>query len=99
MAQGVGKGKTNNPFGRPKGAKDKVSAEIKAKLSKFLEGNFKEFEKDFKAEERTDIRMRIYLEAMKLIIPKPRDEEEDENALNKRDELIVRLFNLDKEKD
>ena len=44
------KGQTGNPFGRPKGAKDKVSAEIKAKLAKFIEGNFKEFEKDFKAE-------------------------------------------------
>ena len=40
------KGQTGNPFPEdPKGAKDKVSAEIKAKLAKFIEGNFKEFEK------------------------------------------------------
>lgn len=98
MAKGPGKGNTNNPYGRPKGAKDKISKEVKERIAEFVAGNFEEFEYDFKHETKTEVRMRIFLEALKLIVPKPKDPEVEEDAFHKRDELIIRLFNLDKNK-
>ena len=88
---------TNNPFGRPKGTPNKVTSEVKEMIAKFVTGNYKAFVSDFKKEEKTEVRMRIYLEAMKLVIPKPRDLEEEDDIMKRRSEAISRLFGLDRD--
>lgn len=86
------KGKTGNPNGRPKGSKNKATVEIKDKLSEFLEDNFDEFEKSFKEMPSGERKARLYLEAGKLIIPRPKDPEEEAETNRRHDELLLRLF-------
>lgn len=92
------KGKSGNINGRPKGSQNNVSSEVKEKLAKFVDVNFSTFQKEF-ALLKPEIKVKLYLEAAKMVIPKPKDLEVDEDTFHKRDELIVRLFNLDQKKD
>lgn len=44
MAKGVGKGKTNNPNGRPKGTQNKVTKETREAFKTFVEDNQEHFQ-------------------------------------------------------
>jgi len=44
MAQGVGKGNTNNPNGRPKGKPNKVTVETREAFKKLVEDNTDKFQ-------------------------------------------------------
>jgi len=46
--KGPGKGKTNNPAGRPTGTPNKVTKELRERISDFLSENWEQIEKDFK---------------------------------------------------
>lgn len=51
---GLKKGMTNNPKGRPKGAVNKVTADLREKIADFLEDNWDTIQQDFdKMDERT----------------------------------------------
>lgn len=89
---GQKKGQTGNPNGRPKGAKNKISSDIKDKLTLFLEDNFDKFETSFKMMPPGERKARLYLEAGKLIIPRPKDPEEEAETNRRHDELLSRLF-------
>ena len=45
--KGPGKGKTNNPSGRPVGTPNKVTTELRQRITELIEKNFKKIEADF----------------------------------------------------
>lgn len=91
----MAKGKTNNPNGRPKGAKDKVSSDIKKRMAVFLDGKFDQFTKDMNDVEDPGYRAKLYMEAYKLVVPKPRDIEDIEDERDFRKQFMDRIFNRD----
>lgn len=52
------KGHTNNPNGRPKGTKNKITTEVREWLKNLLDNNREQIEKDFKA---VDAKTRLFL--------------------------------------
>ena len=96
--KGNPKGVTGNPNGRPKGIKNIVTQTVKERISSFVEGNFEEFETSFKNEKNNVIKMKIYLEAAKLVIPRPKDPEEEDDANRRHKELIDRLWPINPQK-
>ncbi|NDW19422.1 hypothetical protein D0T53_10950 [Dysgonomonas sp. 216] len=78
---GLKPGQTNNKAGRKKGSKNKVSAELKVKITDVLDGNVSILENALK-DEKTPIYLRgkLYVEASKLVVPKPVSDEEQDNA-------------------
>ena len=81
---GPKKGVSNNPAGKPVGVKNKLTSEIKEKMTNFLAGNFEQFRSDLNAVEDRGFRAKLYLEAYKLVVPKPKDDEDKA----KEDEFI-----------
>ncbi len=62
------KGQTGNPNGRPKGTKNKVTAEMKEKIQLFVESNFETIQKDFDNVDAKD-RLIIFERLLKYVIP------------------------------
>jgi hypothetical protein len=52
--RGPGKGNTNNPAGRPAGKPNKITSELRDRISNFLKENWEQVEKDFKQLESKD---------------------------------------------
>lgn len=90
MARGLKQGMTNNPNGKPKGSKNKVSGKVKDMIEIFLEDNFESFTTFFSEIDNPAVKCKIFLEAAKLILPRPKDIEFENQV--KRDELLDRLF-------
>jgi hypothetical protein len=91
MARGSQNGISNNPKGRPDGAKQKLSLSIREKI---IEKVTDDFDKYFEALDSLSEKdyVRCMTELFKLIIPRPLNEEEA-NAAQVNSELIKRLFN------
>jgi hypothetical protein len=93
-AKGRGKGYTNNPAGKPKGTKNKVSTTVKARIIKFVEDDFDNYIEKLKGLEDKE-RVKGTTELIKLIVPRPLNE--DEAELNRGySEMIKRLFGTEK---
>lgn len=86
------KGQTGNPYGRTKGSKNKVSAEIKERIATLLEEKFDSFAEDYDSITDKTVKCKIYLEAAKLVIPKPTESKEEEEKESQHQELLKRLF-------
>lgn len=75
---GAPKGSTNNPNGRPKGSKNKISYDIRKAIfekvgnTTFVNGLFD----DIKGIEDDDKRAKMKLELVKLFVPRPMNEDE-----------------------
>ena len=69
------KKKTNNPNGRPKGTPNRVTTELRVKISEFLEKNFETIETDFEKLEPRE-RAQLYVKLIEYVIPKMRTFEE-----------------------
>ncbi len=91
------KGQSGNPAGKKPGTKSKVSKEVKEQIAKFVSGEFEEFKTAFEAIKKPEIKARIYLEAAKLILPKPKDEEEENEADRRAKEFLDRLWPINRE--
>ena len=78
--------------GRPKGSQNKVSAEVKQRLADYLATNFDTFEEDLeKLSGKPEVRAKLYLEVVKLIVPKTKDTDEAEQEKYPK-ELLEKLF-------
>lgn len=66
---GLRKGQTNNPAGKPKGAKNKVSQDIREKIATLIEGNLNDFEKDLSKLEPKE-RIKFLIDLMPYVVPK-----------------------------
>lgn len=89
---GLPKGQTNNPNGRPIGSKNKIKNPVREKVKDFVEENFDTLISEI---EELDLRERVRakLELIKLVVPKPVNEEETAPGRSYESELIKRLFN------
>jgi hypothetical protein len=88
---GLKKGITNNLAGRPKGRRNKVTAEVKEKIEMLIHSITDEVMKEFKTL-RGERKIKYYIELVKLILPRPRDPEEEEETDRRNTDLLERLF-------
>ncbi len=79
---GLPKGQTNNLNGRPPGSANKVGNEIKSKLARWLENGFEQFEEDINQLD-PEKRATMYLKALEFIVPKRREQLEDNKEVKK----------------
>jgi len=82
---------SNNPAGKPKGAKDRLSRSIKERIYKYLEGDFESFITDIQSLEPRD-RVRAVTELIKLVVPRPVSTEELDAIRGSQSALVSRLF-------
>lgn len=75
------KGKSGNPKGRPKGAKDRVKGDILAQVKEFIETNIERIQEDYDALDPKE-RMQFLLKILEFAIPKAQTEEKQETAIN-----------------
>lgn len=95
MAQKMGK--TGNLNGRPKGVQNKVTREVKEMIESFLSNNRHEFEDNFKKITDPEKVCKIYLEAAKIIMPRPKDEGERDDEERRHMEMINRIWPVPKQ--
>lgn len=75
------KGRSGNPKGRPKGAKDRVKGDILAQVKEFIETNMESIQEDYDALDPKE-RMQFLLKLLEFAIPKAQTEEKQETAIN-----------------
>lgn len=63
------KGKSGNPKGRPKGAKDRVSGTVKEWIASVIDGNRKQFEDDLSSLEAGE-RVKVISNLLQYVTPK-----------------------------
>lgn len=85
------KGKTGNPFGRPKGSKNKAPNTVRAKIDEMLSGSIEEVTQAFN-DLKGEKKVKYFIELAKIVIPRPKDPEEQEDVNRRHSELMDRLF-------
>lgn len=87
---GLRKGMTNNPYGKPKGTKCKVTIKMKEIISDFMENKVDDVKEAFDKLEPKD-KVNSFISLLRYIIPPARDPEDAEQA-NAVSSLVKRLF-------
>jgi hypothetical protein len=86
------KGQTGNPNGRPSGAKNKVSIAIKDKIEQVLTNSSIDLMIEYEKLTKPELRLKFYIELCKLVLPRTKDPEEEEEDSRRHDELMDRIF-------
>lgn len=84
------KGKTGNPNGRPKGSPNKATTEVRQWLSRLIEKNKRQIERDLKAIEPKD-RLLILEKFMSYTVPKMQSIQAQVDFNNLTDEQLDNL--------
>lgn len=63
------KGKSGNPNGKPKGAKNKINADLRKRITDFLNGEFETITEDFRSLEPKD-KLKFYTDILQYGLPK-----------------------------
>ena len=88
---GQAKGKTGNPHGRPKGSKNKAPNSVRAKIDEMLSGSAEDVKKEFD-QMKGEKKVKYFIELAKIVIPRPKDQEEEEATNRRHSELMERIF-------
>ena len=83
---------SNNPLGRPAGAKNKVSATVKARIAEYVNEDFDNYILEIESIKSLPDRVRAKTELIKLVVPKPVNEEETEATKDFYAEAFRRMF-------
>ena len=75
------KGKSGNPKGRPKGAKDRIKGDILTQVKEFIEDNMESIQEDYDALDPKE-RMQFLLKLLEFAIPKAQGEEKQATEIN-----------------
>ena len=70
--KGPGKGRSNNPKGKPRGAVNRTTRELREAMISFIDANISTLQRDFDSLEPKD-RLTFFEKAMKLVLPPPPD--------------------------
>jgi len=91
MARGSQNGISNNPAGKTPGSNQKLTISVRERIVEQIQTDF---DKYFEALDKLTGKdyVRCMTELLKLIIPRPLNEEESNN-INMNSELLRRLFN------
>lgn len=89
-------GESGNIAGRPPGAKNKVNAELRQRVSNFLDGNFEEITKAYKKLNPKD-KMKFFTDLMPYVLPKLQNTSVEMNfeqlSETQLDAIIEKLLN------
>jgi hypothetical protein len=92
------KGESGNSKGRPSGAENKVTVELRDRIKTFLEGNFKTVQKDFKKLD-PEKRVALYEKYLKFVLPQLQNSDLtvnlDKMSEHQLDQVIDRLMTRD----
>jgi len=90
MAKGPGSGISNNPIGKPKGTKNKLSLSVKEMIIQEVNNDFDDYMIKMKSLTARDY-VRSMTELIKLVVPRPLNDEESD-SMNTKSEFIKRMF-------
>ncbi|NDV77856.1 hypothetical protein [Dysgonomonas sp. 511] len=90
---------SNNPFGRPVGAKNKVPNQVKLLLEEFAVDKFYQFKQDFQDITDPIERAKLYEKIASRFIPRPMNEEEANANKDFETEFMRRLFGAAKKEE
>ena len=83
--------------GRPKGAKNKYSKDIKLRIEQFCSGNFEEFEEGWKSlPPSSPVKYTVFVKLLQIIMPKEIDLTEDDERVLAVRKSIEDMRRLDK---
>lgn len=89
---GLQKGKTNNPNGRPPGALNKITKDLRKNITEFLETNFDEVVNEWRNLEGKD-KLQFYKDLIQYAIPKMQTMEFQSEFERLSDEDLDRIIN------
>jgi len=91
MPRGSQNGISNNPAGKPAGANQKITLAVRERIVDKIQIDVEKYFTELNSLTGKDY-VRCFTELLKLIIPRPLNEEES-SAMNINSEFIKRLFN------
>jgi hypothetical protein len=94
--KGPGKGNTNNPAGRPKGKPNKVTKELRERISDFLSGNWEQVEKDFQSLE-PEKKIMIYEKLLQFTLPRLQSVQTPDIKISKIPSIVFKNFQEENE--
>ncbi len=86
------KGQTNNPNGRPKGSRNKVTASLRARINDFLNNNWENLQKDFEKLEPKE-KLMFYEKLLQYGLPKLQNTQLTSNVDKLSDEQLDYIIN------
>lgn len=89
---GLQKGKTNNPNGRPPGALNKITKDLRKNITEFLETNFDDVVNEWRNLEGKD-KLQFYKDLIQYAIPKMQTMEFQSEFERLSDEDLDRIIN------
>ena len=91
MSKGSQNGISNNPNGRPAGSVQKITISVREHIVERIQNDFSKYFDELNKLSGKEY-VRCFTELLKLIVPKPLNEEES-NSFKIHSEMINRLFN------